>query len=460
MRKLGAISRKDSDDFIKDGDVIVVDASGKNLGNAYIGCGYDLINDFCFSSDKVKARVFIPRNNKVILEGSGKSDDVDFYTVFDGTKASQSIAAAMKINVSYGIFKGEAKAAYNEDKSSEHSYAYSCASYIYQKGTERYDRSSVSDVLEDGALTTAFEKAINDYSVSPERIVLDYGTHVIANGVVRGARLNFYLKTLHDSSMDKKKLETAINISFGKAFGAKANVDIEEKYQRVVNETTCKFYQAGGDAGSQTMSLTTNLEGFQKTCEIWKDSLNNEDNAKEIARVGTLLPIWEFARDPARQAQLKNYMLNGKETGILEKAPIIVGDYHIGEIQDAVVSKELFDKLREYIKGVNPNQKIKSNTTVFFPSSIDRDTDIETAIRKDFPDIDNGEVTIPASEVTKYFRKIHIVPLHRDGDGDDEGQDVLSLPYEVYVNEYEGGTKGEIWNGWVGTQLKEKVKGC
>ena len=454
MMKLGAIARKESKDSITDGDVIVEDINGNKLGTAYIGCGYDLVNDFCFSSDKVKARVFIPRNNKVILDGSGKSDDVDFYTVFEGTKVSQSIAAAMKINVNYGIFKGEAKAAYNEEKSSEHSYAYSCASYIYQKGTERYDRSSVSDIMEDEVLTTAFEKAINDYSVSPERIVLDYGTHVIANGVVRGARLNFYLKTLHDNKLDNKKLEAAINVSFGKAFGAKAEVEVEEKYQKAVEETTCKFFQAGGDAGTQTMSLTTSLDGFKKTCEIWKESLDKETNAKEIARVGTLLPLWEFAREPARQAQLKNYMLYGKETGILEKAPIIVGDYHIGEVQDAVVSKDLFDRLREYIKGVNSNPRIKSNTEVFFPSAMDRTVDIVTAICKDYPEMDNGEVTIPASEVTKYFRKVHIIPMH------DDERDVLCLSYEVYANMYEGGTKGEIWNGWVGIPLKDKVKDC
>ena len=293
-----------------------------NNNIAYIGRGYDVVNGYSFEINKLKSRVFWPRNNKVKFSQSGKADASDFFTVFQKESISNSISAAMKLNVGIGCFKGEAKAAYDSESTSEEEFAYSVASYIYNKGTEDYEFASPLQILDDNILDPVFKKAINDPKISPARIVSSYGTHVLASGVVHGARLNFYLKTMNSVQSDKKELKASIALSFGKAFKANADVKIDSKYEQQINSTTGKFYQVGGDPGNSAGDLISSIEEFKTICTTWRESLRQPGMANEIANVGNLIGLWEFAEDDDRRAELESYM-TGKYVESQKKTRIL-----------------------------------------------------------------------------------------------------------------------------------------
>ena len=345
---------------------IKLDNIGSNSGIsdiAYIGRGYDVVNGYCFNVANLKNRVFTPYNNQVSFV-AGKDDTVEFRTVFSQSEVAESLAATMKLNTGFGCFKAEAKSLFENNHSSTSNTAYTCASYLYLKGSETFDGASVRSLKEDGLLTSSFKADINDVNVPPSAIVRDYGTHVLVSGIVHGARLNFYLKTNHRTNIDKDKLELAIRGSFSKAFSTSGSLDTSGEFHEELEGTTFKFVQVGGDTGPDAMSLISGLENFRSICNNWKASLDKPNNANNIASVGHMLGLWEFADDEARRKELELYM-TGQSSYTLDTKyhPIGYGFIKINEVghlsNDHILNKTIEQLKNKFLEREDYRDHIK-----------------------------------------------------------------------------------------------------
>lgn len=450
--KLGAVKVKDGDTWIDLSKPVELyygndkdtEKNNSNDKEAFIGRGYDLINGSCFTKENLKARVFYPRENKVTFLPS-TSDDVSFSIVDEKSKVTESLAIAMKLNVGFGIFKGEVKAAYEGTSEDTCETLYAVASYFYKKGVEDYAFGSVSNILEDGVLDPTFKKVINDPQVSPQRIMIDYGTHVLANGVVRGARLNYYLRTANRNHKDTESLKGALKAKFGSAFSANANLEKTKGFENEITETYYKFYQVGGAGADEIMGLASTVDGFDKACIFWKKSLQEAGKANEIASVGTVIPLWEFAEDPVRRKQLELYMTVGVDlvTSKNKEVALKHGELEfdrIAEIPEGLlINASTFTNIREeLIRQVAPNLPldfVKENMRIFIRSVEDENLDIEDALRRDFPAIDTEGVKLPVKTLRKYFT----TQSSRDGD-------YLTMPIELRIKSRDSSISG--WGHW------------
>ena len=402
------------------GDVKDESLGKLNGDKAYIGRGYDLVNGACFSSELLKDRVFTPRWNKVTFRGSNQSDDVSFSIVNEKSKISESLAASMKINAGFSIFKGEVKGAYDSTQEDRCETLYAVASYFYKKGVEDYEYGSAINLKEDGVLEPAFKKAINDFNVTPAQIVSSYGTHVLASGVVHGARLNYYLRTENINHKDTSKLKLALKTKFGSAFSAEGNMEATQGFEDEIKNTSYKFIQVGGMAAENLMSLVQNVNGFNEACQVWKKSLNESQNAHEIATVGSMVPLWELADDPVRKKQLEDYMT--KNTDLRNKnPPLWRGYWSLGSADEPgyFIQKKLFTMMRmrqmQELTRVDPNaivarftsgntnEVLLTNLDIFMPSLEDENIDIETALTRDYPEIATTGINLSSSVLRKYI---------------------------------------------------------
>lgn len=393
---LGAVHTRDADIEVVFGAPVKTNAGEES----YIGLGYDLVNGSCFSKELLKDRVFYPRGNTVQFERA-ECDDVSFSIVEEKSKVTESIAASMKLNMSFGIFKGELNAAYDESSEDSSDSLYAVASYYYKRGVEKYEYGGSINLKNDGVLDPAFKQAINDFSVHPSEIVSTYGTHALSSGVVRGARLNYYLKTSNTKHLRKEDIKAGIKAKFGKAFGVTGNFEMSKECEEEVNKTDYKFLQVGGLANEKLMALCTSIEGFNTVCETWKKSLENPDMGREIAAVGSVVPLWELADDPIRRKQLEAYMTRGEEIGgvfIPDNAFAFYIDYIPNE--GVRINKNYFKNLKQFLR---KRFEISPDTSIVLQSPVDPNMDAEALFARDFPNMTEEGQIIDHETAMKYF---------------------------------------------------------
>lgn len=412
MKELKAAVIVDDDYTLNHRDDVRLKGPDGNLINslAYIGRGYDVVNGVCFDADQLKARVFTAYNNLVTFNTGCENETLNFDTVYEKAETSKSIGAAMKMNLGIGIFKGEVKASFDQSSEHEENMAYTCASYVCAKGCEDFPLADAQSIKNDNLLTPAFKEAINNPQVSPQQIVNTYGTHVMANGVVHGARLNFYLSTSHSKNVDKLKLKAAIQASFGAAFKGNASATVSEEYKDEINATSCTFVQVGGDTGDSAIKVVQGIDAFKEICKTWKASLSSASHGNNIASVGSLIGLWEFADDADRKKELELY-ITGHLYDSVEYHPIAMGIVYYNVPEDATGFVSV-DELVKQLFAKNTRKSLEELSKIAAVNELLRDS--VDGIKIVYPwmsdIVSNNCGTVPKNELHLGFCQMKYIP--------------------------------------------------
>ena len=201
-------------------------------------------------------------------------------------------------------------------------------------------------------------------------------------------------------------------------------MEATQGFEDEIKNTSYKFVQVGGMAAENLMSLVQNVNGFNEACQIWKKSLDESQNAHEIATVGSMVPLWELADDPIRQKQLEDYMT--KNTDLRNKnPPLWRGYWCLGSANESgyFIQKKLFTMIRieqmrlltrfntkaivDHFTVGHTDEVLISNIDVFIPSLEDENIDVETALTRDYPEIATSGVELSSDVLRKYIPIIY-----------------------------------------------------
>lgn len=152
-------------------------------------------------------------------------------------------------------------------------------------------------------LTKDAAYALNNSSVSPEKVFQTYGHYVLVQSIVGGKIVyNYVNNSTSSQSFENFKIdvEATFNAIIAKASGS---------YGMERSETSNAF--------DSTCTITSRVEGGTKIAagalldnseflQSWSDSLENEGNLVAFPKDKmSLIPIWELCNDPNRAAELE-----------------------------------------------------------------------------------------------------------------------------------------------------------
>ena len=279
-------------------------------GYKELGCGTDVFEEYA-TENNVKGKVLdVDALNDQKLLALNTSVQEGVIQRVSGTSVSEyasELGVTVGLKGSYAWFSASIKTAFTDN-------TYKMSQYSYVTLMERHYKNSLKIVNSrwdaqylNSYLTNEADMAINNTDPqkewTPEQVISTFGTHVMV-GIFTGARLDYNLAikitdTSHLTSL-QSYAEAKANNKFASA-SFSIGVDTSTYNAMSTYEQRENILAKGGN---EQYARPGNDEDYK----MWQASIDSNPSLVGIIQ-DALVPIWEFADDPARAAAIQNYYM-------------------------------------------------------------------------------------------------------------------------------------------------------
>ena len=159
-------------------------------------------------------------------------------------------------------------------------------------------------------LTPAAAEALNGKNINPQKIVENYGTHVIV-GFILGGSYNYWMSANRYNADNSTSLSVIAEVALSskkdttKGSESGSNAFIKNTYESYKKNTTSDFnfheYLEAKGGESQYVSL------LKPNFDQWQKSLEKKWDIIDFSGKG-IIPLWEFVSDATQKSKLKAYI--------------------------------------------------------------------------------------------------------------------------------------------------------
>ncbi len=263
-----------------------------NLGESYLGYGYDVINSSYMDADNVSILYPIidpdklaESNLKVVKNLNNTTIEIEEESIED---VSTEYSASLKLSTKFGkLFSGSLQASYegsNSEKSFYHFYmnSYSVRNYnVYLTNSLTQIKEMLSEEFVDDLLNLDAELLFNRY-----------GTHMIRSAVM-GGRLDITAtySGVNTGKTNSIKGEISTDIGLLKSISVGASASYKNSITNSKVSNNIKIHQVGGD----NIDIGT-IEAVAQNRAKWYQSFNDINNATLCGIIddNSLLAVWEL----------------------------------------------------------------------------------------------------------------------------------------------------------------------
>ena len=297
-------------------------------GYKELGCGTDVFGEYA-SENNVKGKVLnidaLNARKYLVLNTSVQEGVIQRVSGTSVSEYASELGVTVGLEGSYMWFSASIKTAFTDN-------TYRLSQYSYVTLMERHYKNSLkimntkwdSAYLKD-YLTTDADRAINNTDPqkdwSPEQIISTFGTHVMV-GVFTGARLDYNLSIKITDTSHQTNLQAYAEMKAGTKFAsASFSAGLEQKTYTAMS-TYDQRENILAKGGNEQYARPGNDADYQ----LWKASIDTNPSLVGIIK-DALVPIWEFADDPARAAAIQNFYIEyakGKNSAFAPLLPFII----------------------------------------------------------------------------------------------------------------------------------------
>lgn len=280
-----------------------------------LGYGYDVTGRVANSES---SRLQILDVNKYVSENPGlylPNDHVQEYFEYSygenvssySNKLTQKYKATLDLGLLKNIrlFKAEISASFARKDSSSSKYVYASIRKMIKQKSMRIFYSSEN--LINNYLTDQFKSDL--LTLSAATLIERYGTHVLTD-IELGARLDMNYEAQTNNTKREDAATAGVNITAWKVFNvtgdvATNNVDASSNFNQTL------YYNTVGGDGTKGLIGELTLDNSSPKINIgnWQSSCNRDNAA--LIKIGNdgLIPIEDLISDPAKKAEVKNYLI-------------------------------------------------------------------------------------------------------------------------------------------------------
>jgi len=297
-------------------------------GYKELGCGTDVFGEYA-SENNVKGRVLdmgaLNAQKYLVLNTSVQEGIIQRVSGTSVSEYASELGVTVGLKASYMWFSASVKTAFTDN-------TYRLSEYSYVTLMERHYKNSLkimntkwdSAYLKD-YLTTDADRAINNTDPqkdwSPEQIISTFGTHVMV-GIFTGARLDYNLSIKITDTSRQTNLQAYAEMKAGTKFASASFSSQLDQTTYTAMSTYDQRENILAKGGNEQYARPGNDADYQ----LWKASIDSNPCLVGIIK-DALVPIWEFADDPARAAAIQNYYMEyakGKNSSFTPLMPFII----------------------------------------------------------------------------------------------------------------------------------------
>ena len=304
-----------------------------------LGYGYDATGEYGNAS---AARFKVIDIAKLKLEQPDRVENSlapDQYTTIESGANSEDysrdLSGKFSASTDFKLFGGTVYGSYKDSMKASSKYSYAHLSQINKQRSVKVNASK--ELIVANYLSDAFKSDIN--TMTPQQLVVAYGTHVLSN-IVLGAKLEINYRSTTNSS-DKKKAATAGAAAHGliKFFSLSADFTYDESLAKTNTNQTLSYRTVGGDGTKGVIGeveldkpiTKVNISNWQSTCTAANATLI------EIVRDGAI-PLSDLISDPAKKEAVRLYI----DQYFRDKGVKVLGDVPVYVYYDSGVSDHYF----------------------------------------------------------------------------------------------------------------------
>ena len=267
-----------------------------------LGRGYDVTRSYANPSDVMDSRILdlnLLESDRVLNRRAIDQGETEVISGESLDEYRTALGSAVSVGGSYKAFSGSVSASFSQNSLQQFGQKFATVRSVVRLDKLFIDGDYNADDLLP-YLTERFRERINDPDTTPERIFIEYGTHVITS-IFTGGRLE-YNTTVDESLISTSRsfsavAEAAFSVKFLEvdATAEFASDDEETSYNQHA-ETRVKVYPAGSSAID-----IADAQDYR----AWQEAINDSDDGLLSAfDPNGLIPVWEFADEQSRTDEL------------------------------------------------------------------------------------------------------------------------------------------------------------
>lgn len=281
---------------------------GGQFENLVLGSGTDIFGEYA-SEANVKGRVLdLDALHAYGMLTINRNVEEATFIHTSGTDISEyasSLALTVGVQGRYKFFSGSIDTRFDRDFYSSTESSFATVHELVKKASLK-----VSDHYQSGPALRNFitpQAAEALASWPAHEIIARYGTHVMV-GIFEGARLDFSMGITITEQVERDKIGVYASAAYKQMF-ASAQVDVgvsEEEMKRFRSYRQETRVQAKGGAAQFAYCSSADPAACESIRLTWLNSIDANPVFCAIMH-GGLIPIWEFAPNPARRAEIEAY---------------------------------------------------------------------------------------------------------------------------------------------------------
>lgn len=281
----------------------------------YLGYGYNVIDKRYYNSLDISMGAPILRrqlkNEKPHLKirvDKGTYVETTNIAALYADEYSQKVSAGVGLGVQSGAFKANFDMAFTNEKKVSASKSFATRRNEITLRREYFDLSEITESDLKTYLSDSFRIAVNEPTVSAEKLFERYGTHLLLD-VRLGGRMELDFMHEKSSNETEQSLTTSLEASY-MAITSNASVDYKKAARAFFDSSSFHCVLIGGAVSTDISTM----EHAQVAYDKWSKSLDPAvTHDPSLAFIGTgslnnpasVIPVWSLADAVDRQKTLK-----------------------------------------------------------------------------------------------------------------------------------------------------------
>jgi len=279
-------------------------------GYKELGCGTDVFEEYA-SENNVKGKVLnidaLNDQKLLVLNTSVQEGVIQRVSGTSVSEYASELGVTLGLSGSYAWFSASIKTAFTDNTYRMSQYSYVTLMERHYKNSLKIMNTSWDALYLKDYLTDEADRAINNTDSqkdwTPEQLISTFGTHVMV-GIFTGARLDYNLSINITDSSHQTSLQSYAEMKANAKFAsASFSAGLDQSTFNAMR--TCDQREnILAKGGNEQYARPGNDTDYQ----VWKASIDSTPALVGIIK-DALVPIWEFADDPARAAAIENYYM-------------------------------------------------------------------------------------------------------------------------------------------------------
>lgn len=280
---------------------------GPPEGRETIGRGYDIFGPYAQPSEVKDGRILDLRAlERAGLVETRQIDEGDTQIISGETidEYLTGLGGSFSVGGSYKAFSGSLSASFSQSTYQRFGQYFATIRSEVRKEKIFIQDGLNADELEP-YLTDRFRDRVNDPDLDPDELFRDYGTHAITS-LFTGGRLEYHATVNESQITTSREFGLVANAAFGVRFlEVEASAAFESTSEQQSYESNAETRVTVYPAGESSLTIAT-----AQDYAAWEDAVReSEDSLLSAFDDGGLIPIWEFATDEARRAEIEEAFL-------------------------------------------------------------------------------------------------------------------------------------------------------